>query len=303
MRAGPPLALALFLLASPGSPAQADGPVEAAVKYHEAMQAHRCKEAWALSSKARQERIRGEEDSCGRIGKFKPGTAQLVVRVGNEAVVSAMFRGRPGRNYLDFGSHFSEYTEELDLVREGGAWKVEWPRTKIGSTHAILSVGIGPVDFRRDPVARGLHHKLEATVSSRTPREALERALRDPNAWATLLPSFKSIEPLERKGDRESARLSFADPSTPIPVTVRLAGSPVDSKADWTSVEWEADKGLEAPVYMRGSWTLKPNPNGTTHVNLTLVLNPRHWPDYEKMFWAGRMARSLTRLEELARKR
>lgn len=318
MRACRPLALAFLLLGSLGAQGQADGPVETAVKYHEAMQAFRCKEVWALSSKGRQERIRTNahrlaresgpppyeerpEDSCGRLfGKLKPGTAQLVLQVGDEAIVSAMFRGAPPRHHYDFAARFAEYSEELDLVREAGAWKVEWPRTKRGSTHAILRIGIGPVDYRMDPVVRGLHHKLEVTVSARMPRDALEAVLLDPIAWANLLPSIKSIEPLERSGGLERARLSFADPSTPIPVTVKRSGRPVDPKADWTSVEWNVEKDVYAPVYMRGAWTLKPNPDGTTYLNLTLVFNPRHWPDYDRLFSADLLGRSLTRLVEVA---
>lgn len=317
MRAGRPLALALLLVASWGAQAQADGPVEAAVKFHEAMQSGRCKEVWALSSKGRKVHIRGDsrrkaleagylpdeeppELSCWRIGKLKPGTAKLELQVGGEAVVSAMFRGAAPRHAYDFMARFVEYTEELDLVREGGAWKVEWPREKVQSSQAVINVGVGPVDFRMDPVVRQLHHKLEATVPARVPRDTLEAVLLDPKAWANLLPAIKSMEPLGGTGNARLARLSFLDASKPIPVVVKVSGRPVDPKADSTSIEWEVEHGVEAPVYIRGAWTLKPNPDGTTQVGLVLVLNPRHWPDYRRRFWADGMAKSVTRLVETA---
>ena len=270
MGARRPFALAFLLLGSLGAQGQADGPVETAVKYHEAMQTFRCKEVWALSSKGRQERIRTNarrlaresgrppeerpEDSCGRLfGKLMPGTAQLVLQLGNEAIVSAMFRGAPPRHDYDFAAQFIEYSEELDLVREDGAWKVEWPRTKLQSTHAILRIGIGPVDYRMDPLLRDLHHKREVTVSARMPLDALQAVLLDPKACANLLPSIESIEPLERSGELERARLSFADPSTQIPVTVKRSGRPVDPRAGWTS----ASGGRERPpsLRIRQKWT------------------------------------------------
>lgn len=318
MRAGPPLALALFLLASLGAGAQTDGPVEAAAKFHEAQKDRPCSEVWTLYSKATQEHIRagfhrleqergGQPDGttpegthCRRIGKFKPGSARLVRQVGGEAVVSATFRGAPSSRYFDFGAAFREFTEELDLIREDGVWKAELPRPKLQSKQARLSVPIGVVDYRMDPVVGGIHHKLEVTVATRTPRDALDAVLRDPKAWAAALPSFKSIESLGRTGDMDRALLSFADPSPPIPVTVRLSGRPVDPKADWTSLEWNVEKDVDAPVYMRGSWTLKTNPDGTTRVNLTLVFNPRHWPRSESMFAATRLAKSLDNLERAA---
>lgn len=317
MRAGRPLALALLLLASWSAQAQADGPVETAVKFHEAQGGHRCKEAWALSSKGRQEKIRSAarkraqeggrppqderpEESCARVGKLMPGTARLELKVGDEAVVSARFKGAAPRDQYDLKARFAEYDEELDLVREGGAWKVEWPRVKRQSSHAILRIGIGAVDWRMEPIVRGLHYKHELTVSTRVPRDALESVLLDPNAWANLLPSIKSVEPLERTGGVERARLSFAEPSTPITVLVKRSGRPVDPAAGWISIEWVVEKDVDAPIYMRGAWALKPNPDGTTQVNLTLVLNPRHWPDHERQFSAAPLGRSLGRLADIA---
>ena len=316
MRAGPPVASVLVFLASLG--AQAEGPVEAAARFHQTQGVRPCSEVWALYSKATQEHIRaefhrraqergGQPDGttpegthCGRIGKFKPGSARLVRQVGGEAVVAATFRGAPSSRYLDFGAPFREFTEELDLIREDGAWKVELRRPKLQSKQARLSVPVGVVDYRMDPVVGGIHHKLEVTLATRTPRDALDAVLRDPKAWAVALPSFKSIEGLGRTGDLDRALLSFADPSPPIPVTVRLSGRPVDPKADWTSLEWIVEKDLEAPVYMRGAWNLKSNPDGTTRLNLTLVFNPRHWPRSESMFAATRLAKSLDNFERAA---
>jgi hypothetical protein len=226
-----------------------------------------------------------------------------VLKLGDQAIVSAMFRGAPPRHQFDVEARFREYSEELDLVREGGAWRVDWPRTKRQSRQAILRIGIGPVDYRMDPKAHHLHHKLEVTVSTRVPRDALEAVLREPNAWASLLPSYKSIEPLGSAGPVERARLAFDGSSAPIPVTVKVAGRPVDTQADRTSIEWEAEHGVDAPAYMRGAWLLKPNSDGKTSVGLTLVFNPRHWPDYEKLFSADRLGKSLTRVVESAGRR
>ena len=303
MRARRSLALAFLLFGPSGAEAQPGGPVEAAVKYHEAVQAHRCKEVWALGSKGRQERLRGEEESCGRIGKFKPGSARLVRQVGGEAVVAATFRGAPSSRYLDFGAAFREYTEELDLIREDGVWKVELPRPKLQSRQARLLVPAGAVDYRMDPVVGGIHHKLEVTVASRVPRDALEAVLRDPRTWAAALPSFKSIEALTPIGEGDRAVLTFAEPPTAIPVTVRRSGRLVDPKADSTSLEWSVEQDLDAPVYMRGAWILQPTREGTTRVSLTLVINPRHWPRRESMFSATRLAKSLDTFQLAAGKK
>ena len=96
MRAGPPLACAFFLLASSGALGEPGGPVETAVKFHEAARAHRCDEHWELYSKATQEYIREEvhryerersgapqeerpkQRHCSGIGKLMRDTVRIV---------------------------------------------------------------------------------------------------------------------------------------------------------------------------------------------------------------------------------
>jgi hypothetical protein len=319
MRAGRPLAGTLLVLALPAAQAQPGGPVEAAVRFHQARLERPCSEVWALYSRDSQARMREQSHRlarergarpdegdpvgarCRRIGKVKPDTARLVRQVGPEAVVAATFRGAPPRHEWDFSARFRQYTEELDLIREDGLWKAELPRRKIGSSQARLSVPAGVVHWRRDPVEGAIHHKLEVTVASRVPRDALDAVLRDGKTWAAALPSFKSIEVLP--GGKERALLAFADPFPPIPVTVSLRGRPLDPKARWTSLEWTAEHDVEAPIYMKGSWNLEPNADGTTRLNLTLVVNPRHWPRYERLFPASAMAKSLDVLQTAAGKK
>ena len=311
MRARGLLVVACALAAPASGLAQPAGPVEAAVRIQQARQASRCSEVWASYSKDSQARMRehsrslgAESDAvtshCARIGKIKPETARLVRQVGPEAVVSATFRGAPARNELDFQAHFREYSEQMDMIREDGVWKAELPRVLIGSSQARFAVRAGLVDYRRDPVEGGIHHKLELTVATRVPRDALDAALRDPKAWATSLPLVKSVDLPPAAGDGQRAILSFDEPRAPLPVTVNRA---IDPKAEVTSLAWVSEKDVEAPVYLRGAWTLEPAPEGKTRMTLTLVLNPRHWPRYDHYFNATRLARSLDAFQLAAGKK
>ena len=319
MRAGRPLALALFLLGPLGAVAQPDGPVETAVKFNDAAQASRCTEVWAFYSKATQEHIRvvvhryarergdlrSEErplaHNCTKPDKHKRIDTRLVRAQGDEATVAVVWRGRVSTRFYYLPGPMTEWTEEVKLVREGGAWKIDLPRPK---EHKRLDklVAFGDVEVSIGLAVAGLHQRLEAEGFSRVPRDALDAVLRDPRAWATVLPSFKAIEPLERIGNLDRAQLSFADPATPIPVTARLAGRPVDARERSTSLQWQVEKDVKSPVYMRGQWFLDTTDNGTTRVRLTLVIDPRHWPGSENLFSAERLANALRELERAAGK-
>ena len=159
-----------------------------------------------------------------------------------------------------------------------------------------VRVTIGP------PPLPGRHQIFEATAVSRIPRDALERALRDPKGWAVALPSFKAIEPLGTTVQVQRARLAFAGVETPIVVTVKLAGRMTNAQTDWTSVLWSPEEELKAPVYMRGEWYLAANADGGTRVRLTIVIDPRHWPGSERLFSSERMANALLDLERAAMK-
>src|SRR5688572_26215381 len=312
-----PLAVALFLLGPLGAVAQPGGPVETAVKFHDAAQASRCSEVWAFYSKGAQEHIRAEvhrlarergdprseerplEHSCSKPDKHKRVDTRLVRTQGDEATVAVKWRGRVSQRFYYLPGPMTEWTEEVKLVREGGAWKVDLPRPK-EQKRLDKRVEFGDVEVSIGPAVAGLHQRLEAEGFSRVPRDALDAVLRDPRAWAAVLPSFKAIEPLERAGNLDRVHLTFADPATPIPVTVRIAGRPIDAKERSTSLQWQVEKDVKAPVYMRGQWYLDATDSGTTRVRLTLVIDPRHWPGSESLFSAERLASSLREFERAA---
>lgn len=319
MRARRLLALAFFLFDPLGAQAQPGGPVETAVEFHEAAQASRCSEVWAFYSRATQAHIRAQvhrharergdprseerplEHSCSKPDKHKRIDTRLVRTQGDEATVAVVWRGRVSQRFYYLPGPMAEWTEEVKLVREGGAWKIDLPRPKEQKRLDEL-VEFGDVEVSIGLAVAGLHQRLEAEGFSRVPRDALDAALRDPRAWAAVLPSFKAIEPLERTGDLDRAQLSFADSATPIPVTVRLAGRPVDARERSTSLQWQVEKDVKAPVYMRGQWFLDTTDNGSKRVKLTLVIDPRHWPGSETLFSAERLANALHALEKAALK-
>ena len=279
--------------------AQQPGPVETTTKYYEAAQAGRCKEVWAFFSKGMQEHIldqakdRPEEFLCRKDPKLKRVDARLVRYVGTRrAEVAVILRG-----WLSS----AESRENVPLLREGDAWKVDGPRPREegapGSTldTVDVQVRISP------PPQPGSHQVFEARAYSRMSRDALDAVLLDPRSWAATLPSFKAIEPLERTGKAERAQLSLADPAPPVPITIRVAGRPNNAKAGFTSLFWDVEQEFKAPVYMRGEWYLgAPEIDGSTHVKLTIVIDPRHWPRPERLFSEEKMANSILRLEKAA---
>ena len=119
--------------------AQVAGPVETAVQYLQASKAQRCTEVWSLYSAGTQENLRaarrpGEADpekTCaGMHSEVKRGTPRLLREHGDEAVVEVVFRGRASTSRNDIGNT-KEWKQEVKLVREAGAWKVELQRLKV----------------------------------------------------------------------------------------------------------------------------------------------------------------------------
>lgn len=304
MRASGLLVVAGALLAPLGVRAQAPGPVETAVKYYDAAQAGRCKEVWAFYSKPMQEHILDqahgppEEFLCRKDAKHKRVDARLVRYQGTRRSEVAVFF-RVGASKGLWGES-TEVRENVPLLREGDHWKIDGPRPM---EEGAPGSSLDPADIYvriSPPPEPGRFQVLEARAPSSLPRDALDAVMLDPKAWATTLPSFKAIELLERTGKHERARLSFRDPAPSIPVTIRIAGRPNQAKAHFTSLSWDVEQEMKAPVYMRGEWHLTAQGDGSTMLKLTLVIDPRHWPRSERLFSAERMANSLLRLEKAA---
>lgn len=313
-----PLLVACALLAPRDASAQPGGPLETAVKFFEAQQAHRCGEAWRLYSARTQENIRAEvhrgereregfpqaekpqERYCWNPGELKRGSARITRQQGNEAVAAADFVVKvvSDRRLLP---HYMVKTEELRLIREAGAWRVERPRVAIGPGPGWRLTEVGPVDVLYQP-GYPLRDQLQATVVVRAPRDTLHAALRDATFWARALPSIEAIRPMERTGELERVQLSFAGADRSLTVAVRTSSAP-SSQASEAAVLWEVEGGDKAPVYFRGSWRLKPYSDGT-RVTLHLVFNRKQWPGdvTEGMLSAERMAEAVLGLEKAALK-
>ncbi len=320
---GLPLMLICALLASSDTKAEPGDPVETAVKFFEAQKAGRCDEVWRTYTAGTQENIRAEMHRyererdgepwpspletkyCGRVDTLKRSSARIVRQQGDEVVVAAEFSVRVVSRQRLFAQTMVR-TEELRLVREAGAWRVERPRVPIGRPGSRLTE-VGPVDVfhpARDKTFRDLVHRLEATAVTRAPRERLELALGDPKFWARALPSVIAVESLERTGELERVRLSFAEPDRAVTVAVnQLWGRTVDPTTSKTALQWAAEGGNKAPVYFLGSWELKPHHDGT-RITLHLRIVPKQWPGdlAEGSFSAQRMAQAVLDLENAALK-
>ena len=289
MRALGPLAFACALLAPLVANAQPGGPLETAMKFFEAKS---CAEAWSMYSSRTQENIRAEvrrrereregaslnekpEDQyCIPRGKLKRGSVRIARQQGDEAVVAAEFTVRvvSDRRLLP-GSMVQ--TEELRLIREAGAWRVERPRAAVTPRFDQLTE-VGPVDVRLTPGGGGLHSTLEATAIVPTKRAPLEAALGEPMLWATALPSVTAVESLGREGEQQRLRLTFAGTDQSITILARPVSRPRNSMETDTAVFWHVEGGPNAAPYARGSWVIKPYPDGT-RIILKLVFDPRPW--------------------------
>ena len=134
MRRSELLIMACALLAPWGASAEPLGPVETAVKYLQATKAKRCDEVWSLYSAGTQENLRaaGADKACPEMhADIKRGSPRLVREQGDEAVVEVAFRGRASTSRNDIGT-MREWKQEVNLVREQNAWKVDLQRLKVG---------------------------------------------------------------------------------------------------------------------------------------------------------------------------
>jgi len=318
--AGLPLMVVCALLAACDAHAQPGGPLDTAVKFFEARQVSHCGKVWPMYSAGTQENIRAaahrrerernglpqawkpEEHSCGKVGTLKRGSARIARQQGDEAVVAAEFIAEAPRGRYDYFPPKVVVNEELGLVREGGAWRVELPRVAVGPSGRRL-VEAGPVDvFYPVKFTRGLADRVEATAVVRASRDALEAALRDPQAWARALPFVRAAQPLERSGEQERVQLVFAMPDRTLTVTTRFSGKQADRPMQETSRGWDAEGGTYAPVYFRGSWRLQPHADGSTRVTLLLILTHNQWPGdvTQGIISAERMAEAVLGLEKAA---
>lgn len=321
MRAWSALIVAGALFGPRRANAEPGGAVDTAVKFFEARQAANCNKVWPFYSAGTQENIRAlahrrereraglpqppapEQMYCGRRGTLKRGSVRIVRQQGDETVVAGEFVVRHPRHYYDFFPSTGVETDEIRLVREGGAWRVELPRQRIGPGPDRRLVEVGPVDVYHPAKSFwGLADRVEATAVVRASRDTLEPALRDPQSWARALPSVKAAQPLPRAGDLERVELSFAAPDRSLTVTTQLFAKQVDQPLRETTLQWNAEGANKAPVYFRGSWKLEPHQDGSTRVTLLLLVIPNQWPGdvTEESFSAERMARAVLALEKAA---
>jgi hypothetical protein len=230
---------------------------------------------------------------------------RIVRQQGDEAVVAAKFVVEAPRHRYDFFAPSAVVTEELRLVREEGAWRVELPRVSIGRGPDWRLVEVGPVDvFYPVKSFSGLADRIEATAVVRASRDTLAPALRDPQSWARALPSVKEVQPLGRAGELERVQLFFAEPDRSLTITTKLSGKQVDRPLQETSLQWDAEGANKAPVYFRGSWRLQPHEDGSTRVTLLLVIIRGQWPGDVAggFFSAERLAHAVLELEKAALK-
>lgn len=318
---GVSLMVACALLAPGGTHAETGGPVETAVTFIEASQAWRCDEVWRLFSAGtrenflaaehRYEREREgaphadppEKHFCGFTWHtFKRGTARLVRQDGDTTIVAVDFLARLSRYRYDFFPPTTTVTEELQLIREDGAWRVERPRLPIGREGWRL-VEVGRVDVFQTPnPGPGMHRRLEATVLSRVAPKTLATTFRDPKSWALVLPSIGAAQAIERTADAERVQLTFAtEPERSLTVDVKTFGTPGDPSSE-RALNWIVEGGDEAPVYVRGWWRITPHHDGA-RIKLELVVDPRHWSGdvTEGDLSAERMAQAVLGLEKAAR--
>jgi hypothetical protein len=218
---------------------------------------------------------------------------------GNEAVVSAELEARLSRGRYDIMPPNKIWTEEIRLVREGGAWRVTRAIVRQGpDTEGVTEMG--PVDVRHTAGGGGLHSTVEATAVLPARRAALEAALGDPKLWARAFPSVKAVESLGREGELERVRLTFTDAENTLTILVRPVSTSGDPKFPVTAVAWDAEGGPRAIPYARGSWVLKPYTDGT-RITLRLVFDPRPWPKgVGEVFSPERAAEAVLGLEKTA---
>jgi hypothetical protein len=149
------LALAFALFTFGANAQDRAGPLDIATKFFEANQAGRCADAFPLYSKGTQENIRAgkhrrererdetvglrtpEDQHCYSFRQTKRGSVRLVRQSGDEAIVAREYTlGHRSNKYIKLGP-WEQGSEELRLIREDGAWRVDSPRLPVGTLASV----------------------------------------------------------------------------------------------------------------------------------------------------------------------
>lgn len=297
-----------------------DDPVAATKRFLSAVSRGDCMEAWSHYSFGAQENIRREVHRMyreadrpleavtpenrycvGGYGELKSGSARLIKKRDNEAVVAVVLSSGTRLALLPFLSKpYREWNAEMQLVREVGTWKIERPRVPIGRKGWEL-VEVGPVD-----VAYSLHSDpkrkwVEATAVLRAPREALQQVLLDAESWPRLLPELSRVEVIDTSEGDKRLRLRFGAWDQPIVVETKPHGNLVSPRLPWSTLQWIARDVGSTSVLFTGAWKLRPRYEGTW-VTLSLVIEPDQWPAdlASRIVSADRIAAAVLALEEKA---
>lgn len=327
MRAWSPWFVACVFCASNACGQDRGGAVDTALRFFDANQNSRCAEAFSLYTKATQGHIRddlrrydrerdGEPSSytpetryCDPTKKMKPGTARIVRQGPGEAIVS---RGYTVGHWIDkfirLGNSYIDTTEEVRLVHEDGAWRVDRKRDPPGMlTPSVRErfpdeqvVEVGPVDVSVFPRNRLGQDIVDATVVAHVVPLKVIDVLRDPVTWAGLLPLVQSVEVLESAPGSKRLKLAFAGWDRPLIIKANIPSEVWSNDALGKS---SFDAGHNAPVMFFGWWELGRHYDGT-RVSLHIIMNKRQWPGDlgERFMSPERIAESLLGLEKAALK-
>lgn len=303
------LVLAGALFSSGANGQERVGPLDAAIRFFEANEARRCAEAFTLYTKGTQEHIRTElhryereRDGpplgstpetlyCNPTQRTRRGTLRLVRQGGGEAIVAREFT--VGRWFDKFFNKYREGTEEVRLVIEDGAWRVDMPpapSSKRNPRNRLVEVGRVDVTYSPPTV---LGEVVEATMATRAPRSQLEAILRDPVSWANLFPLVQTIDVLESTGDSQRVRLVFSGWDQPVTFSVKTPGERID--------RLRFDSTHNVGIMFRGYWNLSQHHDGT-RVTLHFIIKKRQWPGDmgERLHAPERIAEALLGLEKAA---
>lgn len=239
-----------------------------------------------------------ETRRCDPTRITRRGSTRLVRQSAAEAVVFREYTvGHWLNKFIKYGTYV-EAAEELRLIREDGAWRVEPPRLKVGRDRlpGERVVEVGAVDVSVFPHNRLGQDVVEATAVARAPRTKIESVLRDPVSWANLFPQILTVDVLEATGGSQRVRLVFAGSERPVIITVNTPGERID--------RLRFDAGHNGPVMFWGWWNLSPHHDGT-RVALYFVINKKQWPGDlgERLLAPERIADAVLGLEQAALKR
>jgi hypothetical protein len=307
--------VALMILGSSAHSQEPGGPLETATRFFDANQAGHCDAAFPLYTKAVQENIRAtkrrnereRDDSpavrtvenihCHSFRQTRRGTVRLVRQGADEAFVAREWTvGHWLNKYIKYGP-WSEGTEQLRLVREDGAWRVDTPLSPVGrerSTGESVKE-VGRVDVSVFPHNSLGQDVLEANMGSPVPRPRFEAVLKEPAFWVKLLPLVETVDVLDAPEGSQRLRLNFTGSDRPVVVTVNTPGERID--------RIRFDAGHNAPIMFWGWWNLSYHPDGT-RIQLRLFVNKKQWPGDmgERLAAPERLAEAVLALEQAAQK-